>query len=452
MSLAVVILAAGKGTRMHSRLPKVLHPLAGRPLLGHVIEAARALEPARICVVHGHGGERVRETFSGADLEWVEQREQLGTGDAVACAMPNLEEETVLVLYGDVPLTQPETLRELIARADSRRLALMTLKMDDPSGYGRIVRDDQGRVTRIVEHKDASNEELALTEINTGILALPRDFLAEALPRLSSANAQGEYYLTDVIGMAAEAGLEVVTPQPRWPWEVDGVNDRVQLARLERTWQRHCAEQLMRAGVTVMDPERLDIRGTVDCGTDVTLDVNVILEGHVRIADGACIGPNTVLCNTTVGSHSNIEAHSILENAIVGERCSVGPFARLRPGTELADEARVGNFVETKNTRVGAASKLNHLTYAGDTDIGAGVNVGAGTITCNYDGVEKHRTVLEDDVFVGSNASLVAPLRVGRGATIGAGSTITRDVGDGELAVGRARQRSIADWKRPGKD
>ena len=449
MSLAVVILAAGRGTRMRSRLPKVLHPLAGRPLLGHVIDAARSLEPARICVVYGHGGEQVRQAFPGTDLEWIEQPQQRGTGDAVSCAMPNIREETVLVLYGDVPLIQPETLRALVNRVDSRRLALMTLTMEDPSGYGRIVRDAQGRVTRIVEQKDAGNEELAIKEINTGILALPRDFLAEVLPRLSSANAQGEYYLTDVIAMAVEAGLEVDTPQPRHAWEVDGVNDRVQLARLERTWQRHRAEELMRGGVTVVDPERLDIRGTLHCETDITLDANVILEGEVEIGEGVYIGPNTLIRDTRIGAHSRVEAHCVLENAVVGERCAVGPFARLRPGTELAERARVGNFVETKNARVGEGSKLNHLTYAGDTEIGEEVNVGAGTITCNYDGVRKHRTVLEDHVFVGSNTSLVAPVHVGRGATIGAGSVVTRDVAEGELAVGRARQRNISGWKRP---
>ncbi len=449
MSLAVVILAAGKGTRMRSSLPKVLHPLAGRPMLEHVLDAARALSPQRICVVHGHGGEQVRERLDGNDIHWVEQAEQLGTGHAVGQALPVIEESRVLVLYGDVPLTRPETLKAFVELVDENRIALMTLEMDDPSGYGRIVRDADGKVQRNVEQKDATAEELAIREINTGILALPRSLLAEALPRLSSANAQGEYYLTDVIAMAAEAGMTIETARPDHEWEVDGINDRVQLARLERIWQRHQAETLMRQGVTLLDPARVDIRGTLECASDVTLDVNVILEGQVRIDSGVRIGPNTLLRNVRIGANTRVEANSVLEDAVVGEDCVVGPFARLRPGTELAESARVGNFVETKNTYVGPGSKLNHLTYAGDTRIGRDVNVGAGTITCNYDGVNKSATELEDGVFIGSNSSLVAPVHVGKGATVGAGSVITRDVAAGELGVARGRQRNISGWKRP---
>ena len=449
MSLAVVILAAGKGSRMRSALPKVLHPLAGRPLLAHVIDAARALEPGRICVVHGHGGEQVRAAFPDEDLTWVEQTEQLGTGHAVARALPLLDEERVLVLYGDVPLVRPETLAEFVARVGDEQLALMTLEMDDPSGYGRIVRDESGRVLRIVEDKDAAPSELAIREINTGILALPRAFLQQVVPQLSRANAQGEYYLTDAIALAKEAGMNVETMQPRHGWEVDGINDRVQLSRLERNWQRHQAETLMRSGVTLMDPGRIDIRGQVECGEDVTLDVNVILEGNVEIGSGAIVGPNTILRNARIGANTRIAAHTVIDTAVVGEDCDVGPFARLRPGTELADTARVGNFVETKNARIGRGSKLNHLTYAGDTRIGKEVNVGAGTITCNYDGANKSVTELGDGAFIGSNTSLVAPVHIGRGATVGAGSVITRDVAEGELAVARGRQRNVPGWKRP---
>jgi len=451
MTLAVVILAAGKGTRMKSALPKVLHPIAGRPMVQHVVDAAAALSPANTVVVYGHGGERVREAVSGERLRWAEQAEQLGTGHAVAQALPYLNEDVVLVLYGDVPLIRPETLRDFVARVNDRSLALMSLELDDPAGYGRIVRDDRGQVTRIVEQKDASDDEKRIREINTGILACSRRFLNDSLPKLSNRNAQGEYYLTDLIAMAVEAGMEVVTEQPEHAWEVDGVNDRVQLARLERVYQRVRAEALMRGGVTLLDPARLDIRGAVSTGTDVTIDVNVVLEGKVTLGDGVRIGPNCVIRDAHIATGAVIEANSVIDGAVVGEGCNVGPFARLRPGTELAAKARIGNFVETKKARIGEGSKVNHLTYIGDSRIGKGVNVGAGTITCNYDGVNKFQTVMKDGVFIGSNSSLVAPVTIGENATVGAGSVVTKDVPDNGLAVARGQQRNIENWPRPAK-
>ena len=451
MNLAVVILAAGKGTRMKSDLPKVLHPIAGRPMVQHVVDAAGALDPDNTVLIYGHGGDAVRQAVTGSRLQWAEQAEQLGTGHAVAQALPHLEEDVVLVLYGDVPLIQPQTLRDFVARVDDQSLALMTLTLDDPSGYGRVIRDGDGKVRRVVEQKDASDDEKAVREINTGILACTRRFLNDSLPRLSNSNAQGEYYLTDLIAMAVDAGMEVVTEQPGHAWEVDGVNDRVQLARLERVYQRVRAESLMRAGVTLLDPARLDIRGNLQCGQDVTLDINTVLVGDVVIGDRVTVGPNCLIRNARIGSGTHIEANSVVDGAVVGEECQVGPFARLRPGTELAARAKVGNFVETKKAYVGEGSKVNHLTYIGDSRIGKGVNVGAGTITCNYDGVNKHRTEIGDNAFIGSNTALVAPVTVGKGATVGAGSTIAKDVTEYALAVTRSRQLEKPDWPRPVK-
>ena len=451
MNLAVVILAAGKGTRMKSDLPKVLHPIAGRPMVQHVVDAAGALDPDNTVLIYGHGGDAVRQAVTGSRLQWAEQAEQLGTGHAVAQALPHLEEDVVLVLYGDVPLIQPQTLRDFVARVDDQSLALMTLTLDDPSGYGRVIRDGDGKVRRVVEQKDASDEEKAVREINTGILACTRRFLNDSLPRLSNSNAQGEYYLTDLIAMAVDAGMEVVTEQPGHAWEVDGVNDRVQLARLERVYQRVRAEALMRAGVTLLDPDRLDIRGNLQCGQDVTLDINTVLEGDVVIGDRVTVGPNCLIRNARIGSGTHIEANSVVDGAVVGEECQVGPFARLRPGTELAARAKVGNFVETKKAYVGEGSKVNHLTYIGDSRIGKGVNVGAGTITCNYDGVNKFQTVMKDGAFIGSNSSLVAPVTIGENATVGAGSVVTKDVPDQGLAVARGQQRNIQNWSRPEK-
>ena len=451
MNLAVVILAAGKGTRMKSDLPKVLHPIAGRPMVQHVVDAAGALDPDNTVLIYGHGGNAVRQAVTGSRLQWAEQAEQLGTGHAVAQALPHLEEDVVLVLYGDVPLIQPQTLRDFVARVDDQSLALMTLTLDDPSGYGRVIRDGDGKVRRVVEQKDASDDEKAVREINTGILACTRRFLNDSLPRLSNSNAQGEYYLTDLIAMAVDAGMEVVTEQPGHAWEVDGVNDRVQLARLERVYQRVRAESLMRAGVTLLDPARLDIRGNLQCGQDVTLDINTVLVGDVVIGDRVTVGPNCLIRNARIGSGTHIEANSVVDGAVVGEECQVGPFARLRPGTELAARAKVGNFVETKKAYVGEGSKVNHLTYIGDSRIGKGVNVGAGTITCNYDGVNKFQTVMKDGAFIGSNSSLVAPVTIGENATVGAGSVVTKDVPDQGLAVARGQQRNIQNWSRPEK-
>ena len=451
MNLAVVILAAGKGTRMKSDLPKVLHPIAGRPMVQHVVDAAGALDPDNTVLIYGHGGDAVRQAVTGSRLQWAEQAEQLGTGHAVAQALPHLEEDVVLVLYGDVPLIQPQTLRDFVARVDDQSLALMTLTLDDPSGYGRVIRDGDGKVRRVVEQKDASDDEKAVREINTGILACTRRFLNDSLPRLSNSNAQGEYYLTDLIAMAVDAGMEVVTEQPGHAWEVDGVNDRVQLARLERVYQRVRAEALMRAGVTLLDPDRLDIRGNLECGQDVTLDINTVLVGDVVIGDRVTVGPNCLIRNARIGSGTHIEANSVVDGAVVGEDCQVGPFARLRPGTELAAQAKVGNFVETKKAYVGEGSKVNHLTYIGDSRIGKGVNVGAGTITCNYDGVNKFQTVMKDGAFIGSNSSLVAPVTIGENATVGAGSVVTKDVPDQGLAVARGQQRNIQNWSRPEK-
>ncbi len=436
---------------MKSDLPKVLHPIAGRPMVQHVVDAAGALDPDNTVLIYGHGGDAVRQAVTGSRLQWAEQAEQLGTGHAVAQALPHLEEDVVLVLYGDVPLIQPQTLRDFVARVDDQSLALMTLTLDDPSGYGRVIRDGDGKVRRVVEQKDASDDEKAVREINTGILACTRRFLNDSLPRLSNSNAQGEYYLTDLIAMAVDAGMEVVTEQPGHAWEVDGVNDRVQLARLERVYQRVRAESLMRAGVTLLDPARLDIRGNLQCGQDVTLDINTVLEGDVVIGDRVTVGPNCLIRNARIGSGTHIEANSVVDGAVVGEECQVGPFARLRPGTELAARAKVGNFVETKKAYVGEGSKVNHLTYIGDSRIGKGVNVGAGTITCNYDGVNKFQTVMKDGAFIGSNSSLVAPVTIGENATVGAGSVVTKDVPDQGLAVARGQQRNIQNWSRPEK-
>lgn len=450
-SLAVVVLAAGKGTRMKSALPKVLHPIAGKPMLAHVVDTARNLNAKRISVVYGHGGEAVPEAVAGDDLQWALQAEQLGTGHAVAQAMPGIEEDIVLVLYGDVPLIHAETLQRFVETVDANTLALMTLTMDDPSGYGRIIRDTTGQVQRIVEQKDANDAEKSVKEINTGILACPGKFLAAVLPKLSSNNAQGEYYLTDVIAMAVAEGLQVRAAQPDFAWEVDGVNDRVQLSRLERIYQRVQAEALMRAGVTLADPARLDVRGNINVGTDLYFDVNVVLEGNVTLGSNVVIGPNVVIRNSVIGDNVHIEANSHVDGARIDADSQIGPYARIRPGTELARKTKVGNFVETKKAIVGEGSKINHLSYVGDAQIGKDVNIGAGTITCNYDGVNKSQTIMKDGAFIGSNSSLVAPVTIGNNATVGAGSTVSKDVPDGHLAVARGLQRNIKGWSRPSK-
>ncbi|WP_349617297.1 bifunctional UDP-N-acetylglucosamine diphosphorylase/glucosamine-1-phosphate N-acetyltransferase GlmU [Azotobacter salinestris] len=451
MSLDIVILAAGQGTRMRSALPKVLHPVAGNSMLGHVVATARQLAPQGIHVVIGHGAERVRERLAADDLNFVLQAEQLGTGHAVAQALPALSAERVLILYGDVPLIEADTLQRLLAQVGPERLALLTVDLVDPAGYGRIIRDEAGQVVAIVEHKDASPEQRAICEGNTGILAVPGARLADWLGRLSNDNAQGEYYLTDVIAMAVADGLTIATEQPQDAMEVQGANDRLQLAQLERHYQLRAARRLMAQGVTLRDPARFDLRGEVSVGRDVLIDVNVILEGRVTIEDGVEIGPNCVIKDSTLRRGAQVKANSHLEGAELGEGADCGPFARLRPGAVLKAKAHVGNFVELKNAVLGEGAKAGHLSYLGDAEIGARTNIGAGTITCNYDGANKFRTVMGEDVFIGSNSALVAPVTLGDGATTGAGSVITEDVPAGNLALGRGRQRNIEGWKRPTK-
>ncbi|HEV3106254.1 MAG TPA: bifunctional UDP-N-acetylglucosamine diphosphorylase/glucosamine-1-phosphate N-acetyltransferase GlmU [Trinickia sp.] len=448
----IVILAAGTGKRMRSALPKVLHRLAGRPLLSHVIDTARALEPARIVVVVGHGAEAVQRAVAAPDIQFAVQSKQLGTGHAVQQALPLLDPaQPTLVLYGDVPLTKASTLKHLTDSATDGRYGVLTVTLDDPNGYGRIVRDSAGYVVRIVEQKDATPEQLRICEINTGIVVTPTAQLAMWLGALTNDNAQGEFYLTDVVEHAIEAGFDVVTTQPDEVWETLGVNSKAQLAELERIHQHNVADALLEAGVTLADPARLDVRGTLECGRDVSIDVNCVFEGRVTLADDVSIGANCVLRDATIGAGTRIEPFTHIEGAQVGARVVLGPYARLRPGTTLADEAHVGNFVEVKNAVLGQGSKANHLTYIGDADIGARVNVGAGTITCNYDGANKHRTVIEDDVFVGSDTQLVAPVRVGRGATIAAGTTVWKDVPEGTLVLNEKTQTTKTGYVRPVK-
>ncbi|WP_456372666.1 bifunctional UDP-N-acetylglucosamine diphosphorylase/glucosamine-1-phosphate N-acetyltransferase GlmU [Thiolapillus sp.] len=451
MKLGIVILAAGQGTRMKSRLPKVLHPLAGKPLLAHVIDTASVLQPDRMVVVYGHGGEQVRDALDRPGLQWVEQAEQLGTGHAVQQAVPALQDvDRVLILYGDVPLMRAESLKALLNNSGSG-FGLMTVDLDDPTGYGRILRDERGRVQGIVEQKDAEPWQLEIGEINTGIMLVDARSLENWLERLTPKNAQGEYYLTDIVSLAVAEGMEIQVTQPGDPVEAEGVNSRSQLAALERVYQRWQANALMDRGVTLRDPARFDLRGNLTTGMDVSLDVNVLLEGEVVLGDNVSIGANTVLRNVRVADNVLIRENCVIEDAIIGPDSAIGPFSRIRPGTELVGGAHVGNFVEIKNSSIGLGSKVNHLTYIGDTSMGAGVNIGAGTITCNYDGAFKHRTVIEDNAFIGSNAALVAPVTVGEDATIGAGSVIARDAPAAELTVARSKQVTIRGWKRPKK-
>ncbi len=452
MPLSVVILAAGQGKRMASDLPKVLQPLAGRPLLAHVVATARALAPDAIHVVHGHGAEKVRAAIAGADIRWSLQAEQKGTGHAVVQAMPAIpDDHTVLVLYGDVPLIRPATLKDLVARSGPTVLALLSARLADPAGYGRVVRDTAGRVARIVEDKDANHKERAIGEINTGVLAAAAGKLRGWLGALKADNSQAEYYLTDCIGAAVRDGCAVEAVVAETAAEVLGVNDKLQLAEAEAAHRRERAAELMRAGVTVVDPARIDIRGEVSCGRDVVLDVNVILEGRVKLGNRVKVGANSVLRDCEIGDDSEVRVNCLVEGAVTGAGCIIGPFARLRPGTRLADSVHIGNFVEVKNSEIGAGSKANHLTYLGDTTVGSKVNVGAGTVTCNYDGVNKHRTTIGDGAFIGSGTMLVAPVSVGEEATIGAGSTITKPAPAGKLTVERSRQQVIEGWKRPEK-
>ncbi len=451
MGLSIVILAAGQGTRMRSALPKVLQPLAGRPLMGHVVDCARALEADDVCVVYGHGGDAVQEAFAGQDLRWALQAEQLGTGHAVLQAMPGTPDANqVLILFGDVPLIRPATLERLLEACGSDGTGVLTVDVADPSGYGRIVRGEQG-VARIVEDKDATDAERQLTEINTGVMCCPAARLKTWLGRLDNNNRQGEYYLTDIVAMAAAEGLVVHGIRAESEEDVHGINDRAQLAAAERALQRRLVGDLMLAGVSFADPGRVDIRGTVSCGRDVWIDANVVFEGAVELGDGVRIESNNVIRNTRLGKGTVVHPNCHIESSVTGANCELGPFARMRPGAELADGVKVGNFVEIKKSRIASGSKVNHLTYIGDTEMGSGVNIGAGTITCNYDGANKYRTTIGDRVFVGSGVQLVAPIEVGADATIGAGSTVSKRVPAGKLTVARARQVTVDGWKKPVK-
>ena len=451
MKLDIIILAAGQGKRMHSQLPKVLHTVGGTPLLQHVIDSAQSLAPGACHIVIGHESEAVRAAFSDQAVHFVVQEEQLGTGHAVLQALPAVDDDAmVLVLYGDVPLIREATLKNLLAEATTGP-ALLTAHLDDPHGYGRIVRTREGRLTGVVEERDASSEERLINEINTGILAAPAHQLKQLLPQVGNANAQGEYYLPDIIGLALREGIPVSTATATSELEILGVNDRVQLNRVEREYQRRQAAELLESGVGVADGNRLDIRGKLDCGRDVFIDVNCVFEGQNTLEDGVRVGANCVLIDCRVGAGTEIKPFTHMEGVVTADNCVVGPFARLRPETELAEGVRIGNFVETKKSRIGVGSKVNHLSYVGDTEMGDGVNVGAGTITCNYDGANKHKTEIGNRVFVGSNSTLVAPLRIEDEGFVGAGSTVTRTVGGGQLAVARGRQRNIDGWSRPVK-
>jgi bifunctional UDP-N-acetylglucosamine pyrophosphorylase / glucosamine-1-phosphate N-acetyltransferase len=450
-SLEVVILAAGKGTRMRSSRPKVLHKLAGRPLVEHVVHIARELGAQAVHVVYGHGGEAVPQQLKHLSVNWVKQEPQLGTGHAVQQAMPAVKGDTVLVLYGDVPLTRLATLQALMQAAAGGGLAVLTATLADPAGYGRIVRDAAGKVTRIVEHKDASEKERAITEINTGILAAPAAKMRAWLQQLRNDNVQKEYYLTDIIRLAVEEGVAVTTASPQAEWEILGVNSKQQLAELERIHQRNQANALMEQGVTLMDPARFDLRGELECGQDVEIDINVIIEGQVSLGDRVKIGAHTLLRNCRIDADTIVQPHCVIEEANVGRDCRIGPFSRLRPEARLADRAHIGNFVEIKKSEIGVGSKVNHLAYVGDSIVGADVNIGAGSITANYDGANKHRTHIGDRASIGSNCVLVAPVEIGAGATIGAGSVINKDAPAGELTVARAKAVTIPGWKRPVK-
>ncbi|MCU4449586.1 bifunctional UDP-N-acetylglucosamine diphosphorylase/glucosamine-1-phosphate N-acetyltransferase GlmU [Acinetobacter lwoffii] len=451
MSTTVIILAAGKGTRMRSSLPKVLQPLAGRPLLGHVIETAKKLNADNIITIYGHGGDRVQTAFAQEDIKWVEQAEQLGTGHAVQMTLPVLPQDGVsLILSGDVPCINPVTLQKLLDATAATGIGLVTLTLPDANGYGRIVRE-QGQIQAIIEHKDASEEQRQIKEINTGIYAVSNAKLHQWLPSLSNDNSQGEYYLTDIVAMALADGMQVASVEPEQAFEVEGVNDRVQLAALERQFQVYQAKQLMQQGVHLIDPSRFDLRGNLTVGQDVRIDINVIIEGDCELGDNVEIDAGCIIKNTKIAAGTKVQPYSILDSAIVGEDTQIGPFARLRPGAQLANEVHIGNFVEVKNTTIGLGSKANHFTYLGDAEIGAGSNIGAGTITCNYDGANKFKTIIGDQAFIGSNSSLVAPVKIGNGATVGAGSTITRDVEDNSLAVERSKQFAKENYPRPQK-
>ena len=451
MSTNVIILAAGKGTRMRSTLPKVLQPLAGRPLLGHVIETAKKLNAANIITIYGHGGNLVQQAFAQENVEWVEQVEQLGTGHAVKVTLPVLPTDGVsLILSGDVPCITEATLKKLLQASAETGIGIVTLTVDDATGYGRIVRKN-GEIQAIVEHKDANDEQRKIKEFNTGIYCVNNAKLHEWLPKLSNENAQGEYYLTDIIAMAIADGLSVASVEPELAFEVEGVNDRVQLATLEREFQNNQAKKLMQQGVHLIDPARFDLRGHLSVGQDVRIDINVIIEGDCEFGDHVEIGAGCVIKNSKIAAGTKVQPYSIFDHAIVGADAQIGPFSRLRPGAKLADEVHIGNFVEVKNSSIGLGSKANHFTYLGDAEVGAGSNIGAGTITCNYDGANKFKTIIGDSAFIGSNSSLVAPVNIGNGATVGAGSVITRDVAENSLAFERSKQVAKENYQRPEK-
>lgn len=451
MSTSVIILAAGKGTRMRSSLPKVLQPLAGRPLLGHVIETAKKLNAANIITIYGHGGDQVQQAFVQEQVQWVEQAEQLGTGHAVKVTLPVLPTEGVsLILSGDVPCISQDTLQKLLNASSNTGIGLVTLTLPDATGYGRIVREN-GQIQAIIEHKDASDEQRQIKEINTGIYCVSNAKLHQWLPQLSNNNVQGEYYLTDIVAMAITDGLEVASVEPTFAFEVEGVNDRVQLAALEREFQNDQAKKLMQQGVHLIDPSRFDLRGNLKVGQDVRIDINVIIEGDCELGNNVEIGAGCVIKNTKIAAGTKVQPYSIFDNAVVGEDAQIGPFARLRPGAKLAAEVHIGNFVEVKNSSIGLGSKANHFTYLGDAEVGAGSNIGAGTITCNYDGANKFKTIIGDAAFIGSNSSLVAPVTIGNGATVGAGSVITRDVAENSLAFERSKQVVKENYQRPQK-
>jgi len=451
MTFSVVILAAGKGTRMKSSLPKVLHPIGAKPMVQHIIDTVKKLGATNIHLVYGHGREQLQNKLSHNDLSWCLQEQQLGTGHAVQQAAPHIQDnEDVLILVGDAPLIKESTLKQLIAVKKQADLALLTVELKDPTGMGRIVRQG-AQVTAIVEHKDASEPQRQIKETNTGMMIMGGKDLKRWLSALNNNNAQGEFYLTDVIEMAAKEGKSIHASQPSCAIEVEGINNRVQLASIERAYQIEQAEALMLQGVSLLDPSRFDLRGEIEVGQDITIDVNVIVEGKVKIGSNVTIGANCILIDSIIEDNAIIHANSILEQAIVGQHCNVGPYARLRPGSILKEQSRVGNFVEMKKTILGKGSKANHLTYLGDTVVGEGANIGAGTITCNYDGVNKFKTIIGDGAFIGSNSALVAPTMIGVNATVGAGSVVTKEVSANELAIARAKQRNISNWQRPGK-
>lgn len=454
MALTVVILAAGKGTRMKSDLPKVLHTLANKPIVEHIIDTVKSIDCGSINLVYGHGGDLLKSALSAHDLNWCLQEQQLGTGHAVMQAQANISDaDDVLVLVGDAPLISKQTLEQLVRVKQSCDLALLTVNLEDPTGMGRIVRDhsNDDNIVAIVEHKDASDDQRKITEINTGMMIMSGKDLKTWLARLSNDNAQNEYYLTDVIAMAASEGKRIQSAQPTWQKEVEGINNRSQLAALERAYQLRTAEQLMEQGVRLSDPARIDVRGSLYVGKDVSIDINAIFEGNVVLGNNVYIGPNCVLKDCEIGDGTRIEAFSHIQQARVDTHCHIGPYARLRPGSDLSDGVKVGNFVEIKKAAIGQGSKVNHLSYIGDAQIGESVNIGAGTITCNYDGVNKFKTEIQDGVFVGSNSSLVAPVTIEKGATIGAGSTITKSVAADNLAIARGKQRNITGWQKPSK-